>query len=80
MHLLFKVAGEHCGYDTQEMKQVFAEMFLEPKGVKFAGKTILVYPSTADMTKADMMDYIDKILRQCLQAGMTNLPLIETEY
>ena len=80
LHLLFSVAGEHCGYDTKEMKQVFSELILDPKEIHFVGKTILIYPSTSDMTKVEMMDYIDKILMNCLQAGMENMPLINDTY
>jgi hypothetical protein len=82
IHLLIGVAADRCGNTLQEMKIIFSQKYLADKWkeVRFGGQTYLIPPSTSDLTKEEMSEYIDSIIRKCLKLGMTNLPLINDTY
>jgi hypothetical protein len=62
--------AEHTGYSIPEVHEVCKQMFLPERTMSIGGKMIKVPGSTARLTTAEMMDYIDRCIAMAAELGI----------
>lgn len=63
--------AEHTGYSVPEVHEVCKQMFLPPRQMSIGDKMVTVPGSTAPLTTAEMMDYIDRCIDLAHELGCT---------
>jgi hypothetical protein len=61
--------AEHTGYSIPEVHEVCKQMFLPERTMSIGDKMIKVPGSTARLTTAEMMDYIDRCIAMAGELG-----------
>jgi hypothetical protein len=61
--------AEHTGYAVNEVHEVCKQMFLPPRQMSIGDKMVTVAGSTARLTTAEMMDYIDRVIALAGELG-----------
>ena len=79
--VVFKIISEHTGYDVEEVKEVLKQELLPPVKViqfidKETGEVIShsIYPSLADLDKAELSRFIDDSIRLAAQHWGLEIP------
>jgi hypothetical protein len=66
---VYPVIAEHCGYSIPETHEVCKQMFLPPRQMSIGDRMVTVAGSTARLTTAEMMDYIDRVIALAGELG-----------
>lgn len=74
MNEIAALVSEHTGYEKDEVHELFKAKFLTPKIVRVGIDEIKTY-STKGLTTKEMVDYMDRVDRYCIQALGISLPL-----
>jgi hypothetical protein len=61
--------AEHTGYSIPEVHEVCKQMFLPPRQMSIGDRMVTVAGSTARLTTAEMMDYIDRVIALAGELG-----------
>jgi hypothetical protein len=61
--------AEHTGYSIPEVHEVCKQMFLPPRQLSIGDRIVTVAGSTARLTTAEMMDYIDRVIALAGELG-----------
>jgi hypothetical protein len=63
--------AEHTGYAIPEVHEVCKQLFLPSRQMSIGDKMVTVAGSTARLTTAEMMDYIDRVIAMAGELGCT---------
>jgi hypothetical protein len=63
--------AEHTGYSIPETHEVCKQLFLPSRQMSIGDKMVTVAGSTARLTTAEMMDYIDRVIAMAGELGCT---------
>lgn len=61
--------AEHAGYSVPEVHEVCKQLFLPPRQLSIGDQTVTVAGSTARLTTAEMMDYIERCIALAGELG-----------
>ena len=65
VHVLFKYISDYTGHSFERIKVLEKKRHLKPKEVILYGKVNLVLPSTRELEKQEMADFIENVLADC---------------
>jgi hypothetical protein len=66
---VYPVIAEHTGNSIPEIHEVCKQMFLPPRQMSIGDGIVTVAGSTARLTTAEMMDYIDRVIALAGELG-----------
>ena len=61
--------AKHTGYSVPEVHEVCKKLFLPSRQLSIGDQTVIVAGSTARLTTAEMMDYIDRVIALAGELG-----------
>jgi AraC-like DNA-binding protein len=71
---VLSLIAEHTGDSVYELHEVFKRMFLPPVTKEFAGKTFRMPGSTAELSKPEFYEYVERIRAFAAQELGINVP------
>lgn len=74
MNDIAALVSDNTGYEKDEVHELFKKQFLEPKEVEIGDIGVHVY-STKNLTVKEMVEYMERVDRFCIQNLAISLPI-----
>ena len=72
--IILPLIAEHTGHSTPDLHEIFKRLYLPPKLVKWRGRDIKMPNTTKELSKGEMVEYIERVIAEAAQLGIVVPP------